>query len=104
VLRNPWILSQAADLAGGRAKRNVALDDRCRFLFDYIDLLLQERVDEARALTHDRWVVNKIRALATYYTKGIEGGALLRSAINSAASLDALRLVIETHYSQPAGA
>jgi hypothetical protein len=50
-------------------------------------------------LTHNRWVVNKIRALATYFTKGVEGGAQLRSAINSADSLDSLRRTIETHYS-----
>src|ERR1041385_1300958 len=70
VLRNPWILAQAADLAAGRPARTVTMEERGRFLFDYIDLLLQERVDESRALTHGRWVVNKIRALATYYTKG----------------------------------
>src|SRR2546428_3694490 len=35
VLRNPWILAQAADLAAGRAPRSVSLDDRGRFLFEY---------------------------------------------------------------------
>jgi tRNA-dihydrouridine synthase B len=90
VLRNPWILAQAQDLAAGRAAREVTLEDRGRFLLAYIDLLLHERVDEARALTHDRWVVNKLRALASYFTKGLEGGAGLRTAINTAPSLGAL--------------
>src|SRR6185312_12671131 len=40
VLRNPWILAQATDLAAGRPKRVVTLDDRGRFLLDYIELLL----------------------------------------------------------------
>jgi len=102
VLRNPWILAQASDLAAGRPARAVTLGDRGRFLFDYIELLLKERVDESRALTHDRWVVNKIRALAGYFTKGIEGGAQLRSAINSAESLASLRAAISTFYFGPA--
>src|SRR5580765_7479805 len=40
VLRNPRILAQAADLARGLRPRAVTLDDRGRFLLDYIDLLL----------------------------------------------------------------
>src|SRR5215510_8134489 len=72
VLRNPWILAQAADLIAGRPARPVTLEDRGRFLLDYIDLLRHERVHETRALTHDRWVVNKMRALASWYTKGLD--------------------------------
>jgi nifR3 family TIM-barrel protein len=98
VLKNPWILAQAADLAAGRPRREVTLEDRGRFLLDYIELLLRERVDESRAFTHDRWVINKIRALAGYYTKGIEGGAQLRSAINSTESLTGLRDLIDAFY------
>src|SRR5258707_8232360 len=45
VLRNPWILAQANDLLAGRPARPVTLEDRGRFLFDYIDLLVKERVD-----------------------------------------------------------
>src|SRR5262249_45393834 len=90
VLRNPWILAQAQDLAAGRDPRPVILEDRGRFLLDYIDLLLHERVDDARRGTHDRWVVNKSRALASWYTKGLEGGSQLRTAINSAESLAVL--------------
>jgi tRNA-dihydrouridine synthase B len=44
VLRNPWILAQAADLAAGRTPRDVTLADRGRFLLDYIALLQRERV------------------------------------------------------------
>src|SRR5881409_3698342 len=47
VLRNPWILAQAADMAAGRAPRIVTLQERGRFLLDYIDLLVNERVNEA---------------------------------------------------------
>jgi tRNA-dihydrouridine synthase B len=94
VLRNPWILAQASDLAAGRPARTVTLEDRGQFLLDYIDLLVHERVDEARAVTHDRWVINKLRALASWYTKGFENGSHLRTRINSAESLAELRAIV----------
>ena len=99
VLRNPWILAQAADLASGRPRREVTLEDRGRFLLDYIELLLHERVDEARAVSHDRWVVNKLRALGSWYTKGLENGSHLRTAINGADSLQKVREKIATFFS-----
>lgn len=98
VLRNPWILAQAADLAAGRPARPVTMEDRGRFLLEYIDLLLKERVDEARALTHDRWVVNKLRALGSYFTKGLDNGSHLRTAINTADSLAAVREAIGAFF------
>jgi tRNA-dihydrouridine synthase B len=111
VLRNPWILAQAADLAAGRAPRAVTLEDRGRFLLEYIDLLGRERVhkpegfrhtfaapaiiqDVTPARSHDRWVINKVRALGSWYTKGLEGGSHLRTGINSAESLGALKDLI----------
>ena len=98
VLRNPWILAQAMDLAAGRAPRIVTMEDRGRFLLEYIDLLMKERVDEARELTHERWVVNKLRALGSWYTKGLENGSHLRTGINSAPSLDVLRRLISEFF------
>jgi tRNA-dihydrouridine synthase B len=113
VLRNPWILAQAADLTAGGAPRAVTLEDRGRFLLEYIDLLGRERVHEPEgfrhsfaapgsaaqdattpARSHDRWVINKVRALGSWYTKGLEGGSHLRTGINSAESLAALKDLI----------
>jgi tRNA-dihydrouridine synthase B len=99
VLRNPWILAQAMDLAAGRPPRVVTMEDRGRFLLEYIDLLMAERVDEARELTHERWVINKLRALGSWYTKGLENGSHLRTAINSATSLESLRQLIADFFS-----
>ena len=117
VLRNPWILAQAADLAAGRPARDVTLADRGRFLRDYVDLLRHERVHEpegfrhlapstetsgtgGRAQGHDRWVINKVRALGSWYTKGLENGSHLRIAINRAESLEALQEVVESFFSE----
>jgi tRNA-dihydrouridine synthase B len=108
VLRNPWILAQAVDIAAGRQPRVVTLEQRGAFLLDYIDLLSRERVDDARAGTHDRWVVNKVRALGSYYTKGLDGGSRLRTAINTAESLgaliDTIRAFFFTADAEPAAA
>jgi tRNA-dihydrouridine synthase B len=101
VLRNPWILAQAVDIAAGRQPRVVTLEQRGAFLLDYIDLLTRERVDDARAGTHDRWVINKVRALGSYYTKGLDGGSRLRTAINTAGSLGALIDTIRTFFITP---
>jgi len=114
VLRNPWILAQAQDIAAGRQPRVVTLADRGRFLLEYIELLKDERVrDEssgARAesspgrsftsgnASHERWIVNKVRALGSWYTKGLEGGSHLRTAINSAPSLSGLIGTIEDFF------
>jgi nifR3 family TIM-barrel protein len=98
VLRNPWILAQAEDLIAGRPARPVTLEERGRFLLDYIDLLLHERIDETRALTHDRWVINKMRALASWYTKGLDNGSHFRTAVNTTDSLPSLRDTIGAFF------
>jgi tRNA-dihydrouridine synthase B len=119
VLRNPWILAQAGDIAAGRPPRLVTLQERGRFLLEYVELLTHERVHEEpgfrhhapgpesgraavggerAASSHDRWVVNKVRALAPYYTKGMDGGVRLRTTINQTHSLDGLRALIADFF------
>jgi tRNA-dihydrouridine synthase B len=124
VLRNPWMLAQAADLAAGLPRRRVALEDRGRFLLEYIDLLKNERVREPEGFrhsavaaagaggaepavsagerSHDRWVINKLRALGSWYTKGLDNGSHLRTSINAASSLEELTGLIERFFFSPA--
>jgi tRNA-dihydrouridine synthase B len=124
VLRNPWILAQAADLAAGRPMRDVTLEHRGRFLLDYMDLLLSEGENEAegfrhtagaepaaidsrrssRRASHERWVVNKLRALMSWYSKGLHNGGHLRTAINAAGSIAEAREIIATFFAaEPVG-
>ena len=120
ALRNPWIFEQAAALARGETARPITMAERGEFLLAYIDMLLHERTGESEGFRHvapsgpqalssapahndasrghDRWVVNKLRALNSWYTKGIENGSHLRTAINSAESLDRLREVIAVFF------
>ena len=97
VLRNPWILAQAADMVAGRPPREVSMTDRGQFLLDYIDLLMAEN-------GYERWVVNKIRALGSWYTKGIENGSHLRTAINTTDSVAALRDLVARFFFTPVAA
>ncbi len=113
ALRNPWIFQQAAALARGETVTEVTLEERGGFLLEYIDMLLRERTNEAAgfrhiapghaevnapARGHDRWVINKVRALNSWYTKGLDNGSHLRIAINGAESLTQLRDVVSAFF------
>ena len=113
ALRNPWIFDQARAAWDGGAPPPVSLHERGRFLLAYIDLLLSEATEiEREGFRHtaglgpkrrspasrERWIVNKLRALGSWYTKGIDRGSHLRTAINTSPSLDALRAVIRDFF------
>jgi nifR3 family TIM-barrel protein len=123
ALRNPWIFEQAAAVARGETPRTVTLEERGRFLLDYIDLLLHERTGEAEgfrhvapgpgpdvparmpersevARGHDRWVINKLRALNSWYTKGLDNGSHLRVSVNAAESIPHLREIIAEFFAE----
>lgn len=115
VLRNPWILAQARDLMEGRQARAISHEERGQFLLDYMGLLLTESESEDEGFRHtatslagqpasgpavgrERWVINKIRALCSWYTKGFEGGAQFRIGVNTAKSIPELQDLIETFF------
>lgn len=112
ALRNPWIFAQAAACAAGRPGPDVSASERRGFLLEYIDLLLAERADEPAGFRHvavepgngpargrERWVINKLRALCAWYTRGLVGGAHLRVAVNRADSIAGLRAEIARFFS-----
>ena len=47
---------------------------------------------------HDRWVINKLRALNSWYTKGLDNGSHLRVKVNAADSVPHLRDVIAEFF------
>jgi tRNA-dihydrouridine synthase B len=126
ALRNPWIFEQAAAIARGETPRPITQAERGEFLLDYIEMLLHERTGESEgfrhvaptrpqapgpvterdgaARGHDRWVINKLRALNSWYTKGLDNGSHLRTAINSAESLQRLREIIGEFFEAGVGA
>jgi tRNA-dihydrouridine synthase B len=118
ALRNPWIFRQAADLAAGKTPRRITNAERTQFLLQYIEMLQQERLRESTeaqgfrhvapgsqappepARGHDRWVINKLRALNSWYTKGLDNGSHLRVAINAATSIDELQAIITNFFAE----
>jgi tRNA-dihydrouridine synthase B len=117
VLRNPWILAQAADLAAGRPARLVTAADKAQFLLDYVALLLSERVGESQGFRHaapragdaddgsgppargrERWVINKLRALCSWYSKGLDGAGEFRTTINRVENLPQLTDAIRSAF------
>ncbi|MEO5740161.1 MAG: hypothetical protein ABIS29_06160 [Vicinamibacterales bacterium] len=47
---------------------------------------------------HERWVVNKLRALMSWYSKGLHNGGQLRTDINAAGSISHARDIIEGFF------
>ena len=94
------------------------MEERGQFLLDYIDLLMFERTREADgfrhvaptlppALTaagsevargHHKWVINKLRALNSWYTKGLDNGSHLRTKVNAAVSIAHLREIVAEFF------
>jgi hypothetical protein len=98
------------------------MEERGRFLLEYIDLLAADCLGEPEGFRHvaarpgssldgspaangrslrtsrERWVVNKVRALGSWYTKCLENGSRLRISINSAESIDELRDLIAAFF------
>jgi tRNA-dihydrouridine synthase B len=56
------------------------------------------RRSEAPRASYDRWIVNKLRALCGYYTKGFDGGGTLRVAVNQSPDVLALRALITEFF------
>jgi tRNA-dihydrouridine synthase B len=116
ALRNPWIFAQTVRVLAGRPAEEIPLGERGAFLLEYVDLLMKERVGEAVGFRHsapgpasdagsgtpargrERWVINKVRALGSWYTKGLEGGSDLRVAVNAAESLAQLQQILTNFF------
>ncbi len=133
VVRNPWLLAQAADVAAGGAARTISSADRVRFLLEYIDLLLGETAAAPHGFRHEapragrpsrlargsrrlmrsragaaasgreRRAIGKVRALAAWYTKGFEGGSQFRAAINRAEAIGQIREALQRFFAEAAG-
>jgi tRNA-dihydrouridine synthase len=101
----------------------VTARQRGEFLRTYVRMLLDEGMSEAEGFRHhapgqsqdpsrhapargrDRWVINKVRALCAWYSKGLDGGSLLRGRINTADSLASLDEIIDEFFdAEPAHA
>jgi tRNA-dihydrouridine synthase len=53
---------------------------------------------EPRAVGRERWVINKVRALMSWYSKGLDAGSHLRVRVNTAGSLRELHDIIDEFF------
>ena len=105
VLRNPWILAQAADLAAGRP----AAADHARGSRPVPARLHRAAAARARRTKPAPSPTiagssTRCARSASWYTKGLDNGSHLRTAINTTDSLPSLRETIGTFFlaGQPA--
>ena len=118
VLRNPWILAQATTCWPDARPRVVTPEERGAVParvhrpaarrrsreadgFRHVAPGQLEAAPDPRARSRERWVVNKVRALCTWYTKGLDAGSHLRIAINAAPSIAEVREIIDRFFRVP---
>lgn len=83
VLGNPWLIKECVEyLENSILPKEVSLEEKIEMIKRHINLL-KETKDEKRALL-------EIRSHATWYFKGIAGGAKLRGEICRVQSIDEL--------------
>jgi len=55
-------------------------------------------VRQEPAQGRERWVINKLRALMSWYSKGLDGGSHLRIRVNHASSIGELRDIVHEFF------
>lgn len=73
AMANPWIFRQIEDTMNGRAVFQPTLEDKRKLLLEYFDML-REDMPEVPA-------INRMKQLAGQFTRGLQGGALFRTAL-----------------------
>src|SRR6267143_1230736 len=73
AMANPWIFRQIEDAMQGREIFQPTLTDKRAILLEYFDML-REDMPETPA-------INRMKQLAGQFTRGMQGGALFRTAV-----------------------
>ena len=73
AMANPWIFRQIEDTVHGRQVFQPTLDDKRAVLLEYFEMLRQDMPEIA--------AIGRMKQLAGQFTRGLQGGALFRTAI-----------------------
>jgi nifR3 family TIM-barrel protein len=73
AMANPWIFRQIEDTIAGRDVFRPTLDDKRAVLLEYFDMLREDMPELA--------AIGRMKQLAGQFTRGLQGGALFRTAI-----------------------
>jgi len=79
-MANPWIFRQIEDTMLGREVFHPTLEDKRKLLLEYFDML-REDMPEVPA-------INRMKQLAGQFTRGLQGGALFRTALYHSHTVD----------------
>ena len=73
AMANPWIFRQIEDTMHGREPFQPTLDDKRAVLLEYFDMLREDMPQLA--------AIGRMKQLAGQFTRGLQGGALFRTAL-----------------------
>ena len=80
AMANPWIFRQIEDVMHSREVFQPTLEDKRKLLLEYFEML-REDMPEVPA-------INRMKQLAGQFTRGLQGGALFRTAVYHSHSVD----------------
>jgi tRNA-dihydrouridine synthase B len=79
-MANPWIFRQIEDATQGREPFHPTLEDKRALLLEYFDMLREDMPQLA--------AIGRMKQLAGQFTRGLQGGALFRTALYHSHSVD----------------
>jgi len=80
AMANPWIFRQIEDAIQEREIFQPTLDDKRTLLLEYFDMLREDMPELA--------AIGRMKQLAGQFTRGLQGGALFRTAVYHSHSVD----------------
>src|ERR687884_1430354 len=80
AMANPWIFRQIEDAMHGREPFQPTLEDKRALLLEYFEMLQQDMPKLA--------AIGRMKQLAGQFTRGLQGGALFRTALYHSHSVD----------------
>jgi tRNA-dihydrouridine synthase B len=80
AMANPWIFRQIEDAIEGREIFQPTLEDKRAVLLEYFNMLREDMPETA--------AIGKMKQLAGQFTRGLQGGALFRTAVYHSHSVE----------------
>ncbi len=90
VLSNPWLIRQCHDFTEGNAVHAVSVEEKADFMLSFLASLARNIPPIIAA--------GRMKRVGGYLSRGVPGGARLRSAIHSARTSDEILQLVRNHF------
>ena len=90
ALQNPWIFRQIEDAMHGREPFQPTVEDKRSALLEYLELLREDMPERA--------ALGRMKQLAGYFTRGLQGGSRFRTALYHSQDIDAILARIDEYF------